>query len=431
MVTDPVRQIEEQHYDSPFVADLPATLSRLAALPPSFDAPYLTLSLDWQADGTRPNRRPGREFYDQNAPEFLAGFAAHTPEHESLAADLERITALLDGEVDPAVQGLVVVACSANGVFEPVLLGMPVPSRIVTGPTPALRVLAKLAEDEPTFAVLVADQREATLMVIDQATRRQSVAVESTDFPRKQAQGGWSQRRYQQRADERVEAFARTVAEETQRAMDEAAIGHLVLAGDEQIATTLTDALHPTVQERVVGSIRMDVRATPTGVIAASLPVVEQAEREQEAAAVGRVENGAGPGGGAVTGPEETLTALQTGQVMALIVNDDFAAPGWADYTFPVYGVGDPPSQHPAGGEAANIVPVALEEELVRLALQTGAEIEFVRGTPPVAADEQPGAPLSEGGMPRSDAARALDAFGGVGALLRYALDEDQSTAEL
>jgi protein required for attachment to host cells len=432
LATDPVLQIREQRHESPFVTDLPAALNRLAALPPSTEAPYLTLSLDWRPEGLRPTLRPGREYFDQNVEEFLAGFPPHAPAHDSLSGDVERIKKYLDDEIDPAVQGLVFIACSAQNVFRPLPLGLPVANRLVTGPTPALRALAHLAEDEPAYAVLLADQRESTLLFVDQAQREQSLEIEATDYPRKQQQGGWSQRRYQNRADERVEAFARTVAEETRKAMDETRIGSLVLAGDERITTTLRDALHQTIRDRIVGEVRLDVRANERDVIDATLPVVEQAEREREADAVRRIQNGAGPGGGAVTGPVDTLTALQTGQVMTLVMNDDFADPGWADFTFPVYGAGEPPPEHPAGGDPANLVPVPLDEELVRLALQIGAEIEIVRTAVPVGLDEQLATPEADAPTPPpAPAARDLDALGGVGALLRYALDADQSTADL
>ena len=301
----------------------------------------------------------------------------------------------------------------------------------MTGPTPALATLARVAEDLAPYAVLLADQREAALSLITQATPARRVDVEGTDYPRKQSQGGWSQRRYQNRADERVEAFARTVAEETRRFLDEQRVGALALLGDEVITPVLMDAFHQTVTDRIVGTMEFDIRATESQVVEATLPVVAQAEREREAAAVQAVTDGVGAGTTGVAGPDDTLTALQAGQVMTLVMNDDFAAPGWADFSLPLYGVGDPPTEHPAGGDRASIVAVNLEEELVRLAIQTGAAIEIVKTDVPVTAAEQAAVPDAAAALPRSPAALALDALGGVSAVLRFALDVDQPTAEL
>jgi hypothetical protein len=43
VATDPVQQIRELEHDTPLAMDLQATLARLAALPPSTEAPYLTV----------------------------------------------------------------------------------------------------------------------------------------------------------------------------------------------------------------------------------------------------------------------------------------------------------------------------------------------------------------------------------------------------
>jgi hypothetical protein len=116
---------------------------------------------------------------------------------------------------------------------------------------------------------------------------------------------------------------------------------------------------------------------------------------------------------------------------MTLVMNDDFSQPGWADYTLPLYGVGSPPGEHPAGGDVANLVPTTVEDEVVRLALQIGAEVQLVRSAVPVGVEEQEQIPNADDPTPRSEAARALDELGGIGAILRYALDAGQPTADL
>jgi hypothetical protein len=89
------------------------------------------------------------------------------------------------------------------------------------------------------------------------------------------------------------------------------------------------------------------------------------------------------------------------------------------------------PREHPAAGDTANIIPVALADIAIRLALQTGAGIELVGTAVPVSADEQAHIPDADDPTPRSEAARALDVMGGIGAVLRFALDEGQPTADL
>ncbi|HET7093436.1 MAG TPA: hypothetical protein VFI22_08160, partial [Thermomicrobiales bacterium] len=64
----------------------------------------------------------------------------------------------------------------------------------------------------------------------------------------------------------------------------------------------------------------------------------------------------------------------------------------------------------------------ALEDELIRLALQTDATIELVQSAAPVGADELAHVPEASAPLPRSEAAKELDALGGVGAVFRYEL---------
>src|SRR4051794_10635728 len=181
---DPVEKVSEHEIQQPLSIESRSRLRRLAELPPSPETPYLTLTLDWRPQGTNPNLRPGAFFVDQKMDDFFesTGFDAHTPEYESLNADIEKVRSFLENEVDPAVQGLLIIACSAKNVFETILLGLPLGNSVTLAPTPALRVLAKLLEDEPRFTVLAADQEYASITVVDQAVGLYQLEVEATGF---------------------------------------------------------------------------------------------------------------------------------------------------------------------------------------------------------------------------------------------------------
>jgi hypothetical protein len=431
MATQPVERVQELVHRTPLALRLRETIGRLADLTPSLDAPYLTVALDWRPQGDAPGTRPARRQFNDMAEELRGRFGPRGVAFDSLDADLNRIAVYLDNELDPGAQGIVIVACAQRDVFAPVPLDVPVVTEITTGPTPSLRQLARIVEDYPTYAAVVADQREAMIWVLERRIWRRSVEVSGTDYPRHQQQGGWSQRRYQARADERIEAFAKTLAEETRRLFDDLRFAYLIVGADEVTATPFLAALHESVKDRLIGVIPLAVTAAPQDVLAATEPIVEEAERKRELEAVQQVRDGVGAGGKGVAGPVDTLTALQTGQVMTLVINDDFAGPGWADFTLPLYGVGEVPAQHPAGGDVANLMPVALEDELLRLAFQVGAEVEVVQSAVPVGADEQRRVPDADEAPPRAQAALELDTLGGVGGVLRYALDAGQPTADL
>jgi hypothetical protein len=431
MVTDPTRAIRSDDGETTLNTDLMGALTELATCEPSVDAPYLTVTLDWQPQGDQPQMRASRRRFADEADALLKGLKAHTPEHDSLSADIERITGYLDDEVDPSAHGIFIAACHAKGVFVPLALSMPLEFSMVTGPTPATTTLARLAEDHTTYAVLLADQHDAYLSLITTGVREGGVSLESTDYPRKNQTGGFSQRRFQNRVNERIEAFARDVAEQTRIALQEHRVGTLILAGDEVITTALNKAFPQEISDRIAGTIRLDIRATESEVIEATLPIVEQVERDREMNAVQTVEDNLGTGENAVSGVEDVLTALQTGQVMTLVMTDDFDASGWADYTLPVFGTGKMPKNHPAGGDTDSIIEVSLSNELVRLAVQFDAEIEIVHSNVPVDVADDGSIPQGGQDKPRAAAARALDDLGGVAAILRFPLAIDQTTAEM
>src|SRR5215216_4320433 len=312
MATDPVQQIRELEHDTPLAMDLKATLARLAALPPSTEAPYLTVSLDWRPEGSAPGRfepsepkrserrapreedgaprRPAWQELRRGLDETINSYGPRGAAFESLTADMERLTTYLDEELDAAAHGIVVIACHHQGVFEPVPLDVPVDSGFTAGPIPSLRQLVHAADDYPPYAVLVADQRDAFLWLMAGQTWDRGVELEATGYPRKQQQGGWSQQRYQNRADERVEAFARTIAEETRRAFEEVnapvPYEHLIIAANEQMFTLLNAELHETIKNRVLGQLTLPIQADITELAAAAEPLVEEAERRREMEAV-------------------------------------------------------------------------------------------------------------------------------------------------
>ncbi|RIK35885.1 MAG: hypothetical protein DCC58_19980 [Chloroflexi bacterium] len=420
MATDPIRRIRHKEPDLMTMSDYYDILTELAALPPSHDAPYLTLCLDWRTHGSEPGRRLGFEQFRREGHAAIERFWPRGVAFDSVSTDVARIQTYLEEELDPAAHGAFIVACAVQGVFEAVPLVLPLDTALTLGPIPALSPLAQLVEDHVPYAVLVADQREAVLSLVVLAAFGPALEMTSSDYPRKQHTGGWSQRRYQTRADERVAAFARGIAEETATTLAATGARFFILAGDEIMTSALHEAFSADVAERLAATVRLDINATPDEILAATWPIAQAWEREQERADVEQVRALALGEGRATYGAETVLRALATGQAQRLIFNDDFRADGWADYSLPVYGVGAPPAEHPAGGAPDALDATELREEMIRLALLTGATIQIVHSAVPVDADTSPSERNAGDEMPRSEPARNLDELGGVGALLRY-----------
>ncbi|MEJ7761903.1 MAG: Vms1/Ankzf1 family peptidyl-tRNA hydrolase [Thermomicrobiales bacterium] len=411
--------------------DLRRTLDRLVTLEPSVDAPYLTATVSWEYAFEQPGRRPGGDEFARAAERLLDGPRGRGEATTSLQADIDRIMAYLQSDVPDEAQGIVFVACQTKGVFEAIPLGVVVETSVAVGPTPVLTGLARTMEEHATYAVLQIDQREAKLAFITQGRRRREVDMRGKHTTTSEGEGGWSTSRNQDRAEEQVDQFFSAVADHVQDALRPRRGTPLILAGEDRATNALHNALHQSIQDRVIGTLNLEMRSSAQEVVDASQPMIDAAERDREMRAVTDARDNAGSGGAGATGPEDTLTALQTGQVLTLVMNDDFEADGWADYTMPAFGLGEMPGSHPLAGDMANLTPVQLSAEMVRLAIQSDAEIEIVQTDVPVSMDEQMDIPEAGAERPRSEAAMALDEFGGVAAVLRFGLDADQSTANL
>ena len=428
----PIRNTRLTTDDSGLLLDPSGILADLAALPPALmteegDASqYLTVYLDWRPHETSPGTRPGRRYFDDHAKELLAKFANHSDAKTSLETDVERIGRWLDGErvdrhleIEPitnAAQGVVIVARSASDVFVTIPLAVPVENQVSVGPIPSLTTLVRKSEDYSPYAVLVADQTSASLSFIGQGRVIQEVQADGATYPLRRQAGG-SQRRYQARAGERLDQFARAISDGVQQLLEGSDIGVLILVGDEVITSPLNQFLHQSVSDSVIASVRGSIHMSNQELVELTMPYAMAAEREREASLVETLKKRLGQGDRAASGAEAVMKALQNRQVGELALVDDLRQDGWADYSARLVGVGPVPSTHPSGGSTRNLVPVAVEDELVRRALNSGAEIEVVHSSVPV---DMVTPDMSQDSQRRTDAATDLDAIGGVAALLRF-----------
>lgn len=446
MATDPVRSVRITEQDAPVVPDLKAALARLAAMQPSPTGSYLTVSFDWSIDGSEPGRlpapapkrsqeramrgeegaprRPGWQQMQRELQELVESHGPRGDIYDALSADLARITDFVDKQLDLSANGLFILADGQQGVFEAIPLDVAPEASAVLESIPALRPLVHASEDYPTFVVVNANQQEANVWVIERLGWSENVQVESDSYPRHQSTGGLNAQRYQNRANERVEAFARTVAEQVNRLFMESTSppDYLILSDDEPMFTAISEHLHKEVSPKLLGKVGLGKDPLPTEIAAIVAPMIEAAERQQEADAVQKVADNVGAQTLGIAGAVDTLRALATGQVQTLVMNDDFTAEGWADYTLPLFGLGEIPAEHPAGGDIANMRVTRLEDEAVRLALLNGGEVELIQTTVPISETE--GTPRAGEDMPRSEPAKALDSLGGIGAVLRYDIEE-------
>lgn len=346
-------------------------LMRRLAEATSTEAPILSVYVDVrpQAQARQPGERNELTIVRDRLNSIGGGLDEHTPAHTSFAADRERIEALLAGENVNDAQGVAVFAGSRIGLWEAIWSPIEFETQASAGPTADLFQLARLLDESVSAVVAVVDTNTCRLF----ATRRGTLVErpgrdEGPEEHRRRDVGGWSQARYQRHIDMQDQRFAKEAADAIERLVQRERASHVILAGHERAMAVLEPELSEPVRALVEHVARVDMRTPEAEVRDEMLPVLSALRIAASTDAADRAVAGRLAGDLGVTGLDDTMAALEAGQVDELVI----------DETAPI--------------------DEALRNELVRQASLTDARVEVVRD--------------HEG----------LRRFEGVGATLRYRL---------
>lgn len=223
------------------------------------------------------------------------------------------------------------------------------------------------------FVFALVDTSTARMFVTRRGVLREVAGADDDSYLNRQRNtGGLNHKRYQRRVQNRRVDFAREMAVALEAIVAHEGATRVILAGDDvaipRLHEALSPQLEPLVSEQVV---RLDIRTPRTDVQREIAPLLAQIEEDESHGVATRLIDAVREQGLGVIGAQETKDALEHGQAETLVL----------------------------AGEA----PLAAHErnernELVHLAAVTGASAETVQGH------------------------EALQAAGGVGALLRYRL---------
>jgi stalled ribosome rescue protein Dom34 len=132
--------------------------------------------------------------------------------------------------------------------------------------------------------------------------------------------GGSAQARYQRRTDNFHLHHMKEVADVLERVVRDEVISQIVVACDEVAKPLLMEQLPKHLADRIVDVLKLDINTPEQRVLTETMDALRQKDAETDAA---RVEEmlGAWRGNGlAVAGPEDTLKALEMGQVEELLI---------------------------------------------------------------------------------------------------------------
>jgi peptide subunit release factor 1 (eRF1) len=293
-------------------------LDRLAALEPA-DAPVLSLYLDMRPDSSG-NRRHSSVFLRQAFSDHGRGLNGDARKSFDRAA--ERIERYIAEDVAKSTNGLAVFASSGkDDFFEAIQLDVPIERHeLFVGPVPHIYPLARLNDQFPRYAALLLDTNSARLFVFGLGLVQERETIQNTKT-RRTTMGGWSQARYQRRADNFHKQHVKEVVEVLERIVADEHINQIVVSCDEVARPILMQELPKHLSEKVIDVIHLDVKNAPEHqVLAETMDALRQEDVRTDAEHVERM-LGAWRGGGlGVAGPEPTLQALNMGQVEELLI---------------------------------------------------------------------------------------------------------------
>jgi peptide subunit release factor 1 (eRF1) len=298
-----------------------------------------------------------------------------------LREDVERLRTLFDPQRmgQGGARGVAVFLCGPAGIQEVVRTAHPVDSMVRIDDTAHIEPLAT-AGDRERWCVALVSSRSGRVFLGDEDGFEELGNVQD-DTHGQHSQGGWSQRRYEDSVDEERRDHFDHVARELLGLLRARPFDRLLVGGPDPVAGQFTERLHPYVQERLAGSVSLDVdSASAADVLQAAAPVFAEHRRAHEREVVERLRAGIGRGaeGRAVGGLPDVLAALNEQRVEVLLLEPGASRRGWVEPTTGYLAAEPGPS--PTGEalqEREDVIEAAIER-----AIEQSAEVLVLRDQP-------------------------------------------------
>lgn len=346
-------------------------MERLAALEPS---PFPVLSLYLNLSANKNGREDYQQFIRKAFSERASSFPEKSSERESFHKDVERIQKHLESRDATEGQALAIFACLGSDLFEAIPIEAPIDQHwLFVDSVPHLYPLARVVENYPRYAAVMLDTHKARIFVfgVAKAEREEKVTGEKT---RRTSKGGWSQARYQRRADNAHTSHVKEVIDTLDQIVREENIDHIVVAGAEVAVPLLRDQLPKHLTDKIVDIIGLSDDGS--SFIETTMAALREKDAETDIEKVHELMDAWRSGGLGVAGPEATLSAFQLGQVDELLIT------GSPETLKPVQKLPDDAApgdvQVDTSGGPVDEKRLKLSDELVTRAQQTSARIRFI-----------------------------------------------------
>jgi peptide chain release factor subunit 1 len=250
-------------------------------------------------------------------------------QREGLKADFARIERWFDDDFNrDGARGLAIFAAGLDNFWSTVSLTGAVTDVVKVGREFVLAPLIPLVTRADGTIVVVVGREQGQLFRL-RAGRLEPIADHTEEQPGQHDQGGWSQARYQRHIEKLVQEHLKEVAEELDRSRKRMRAPKVVLVCAEEMRSELIDELSKEAREALIGFANAEAHASPSELLEAVRPVLEQAQAKDERDVIDRWREEAGRNGRATSGWESTLEAASDGRVEMLLAQEGFDRPAF------------------------------------------------------------------------------------------------------
>ncbi len=301
-------------------------LRRLADVAPG-EFPVLSIYLDMRlhAPDETPPRHASLRVLAERLEAIERSFLPRGAALDSIRTDISRITAYLERDFAPDVQGLALFACAGAALFEVREASLAFDATVAIGAQPDLFQLARLLDAQETAVVALFETTTARLFVIRHGwLDAVGVPEHGGESYGQEAVGGWTQEHFQRHTNEARAHFARAVAGNIDHLVARTGATRVILAGDALAIPHLEGML----SQRVTALIRdaavpLDVRAPEQAIKDAIDAILLAANSEETRSNAERLVDAVRGDRLGVAGLGGTRAALERGQVDTLLLAPD------------------------------------------------------------------------------------------------------------
>lgn len=370
-------------------------LLKFGAIP----APVISLYLDARVNEN--GKRTFMPFVRKQLSERVKSYPVHSEERASIEEDFVRIMRYLEEGVREPTQGVALFACAAlDDYFQVGQFEAPFTrNRLMVSERPHLYPLARLIDQYRHYAVVLADTNRAQIFVFAAGRAVEQEGIQNVKTNHTQI-GGWSQARYQRHEENYHLHHVKEVVDALEQTVREEQLEHIILAGDEAVVIPiLREQMPKELEEKVIDVISLGIDTPEHELLEESLTAFRRHDSLTDMEKVERMLGEFRADDLAVAGVPDMLAALSNGQVeeMLIVANADGLKYDEEEVrkVLEVYHADDIPEPLDAR---------AVADELIRRANQlSAAKVTFIED------------------------ANRLEQVGGVGALLRYRISDENA----